>query len=566
MATFNWTDQAGLVRKYPFNDDIRLSNFSTINQGTAVSGFAFTSLSGNDELGDGSPKRPWKSISGTPNIAHGSWLCILSSGTYRGMIARPSHYSYYADGDVTVDNSIIGEDNVTVRIFGLKFINSYNNFVLDQCRFCTLEMKNGQLNDSSFSNNIVSSTSTIRVNGSSSRRVNTTGQNTFVSCSKIQVYSDPENIWNSAYFSIFSNCHIDFTYGEIPDVDYSLFHNCTFSVSGGEPVAIESLTDFLEWAQSVNPKINRAGWTHCMFANPKFNNPGIGDYSLAFDSPAKNLSYFGTYIGAVSIGQSLKASTLESESGFDADTNVNLTINENSIELTNKTQDAVIETKVIPNLNQRELLQAPLYGFNADRNGQYIDSIADLATTTVAAGINLSPVTPYQVENAAIVYNGSTIQPGEKFTTTGVTSFTTESDGVCREILEAPQRHTIMARFSNGGNQKNAGNPLTAGYWYYVNGTITYNGVEHTNKTFKAVNTDSFTGTGTLIEAMTDQSYQHYEPHVKFSSNNVGDTRLGEIIRGNGDPDYVRGEGKEFPINAKFIQVKYMIRVNNLRP
>jgi len=283
-------------------------------------------------------------------------------------------------------------------------------------------------------------------------------------------------------------------------------------------------------------------------------------------STAKNLSYFGTFVGAQSIGYGIKSRANEIDGDFDFSTAVNISVNNDSVQFINDSQIAQIETKVKPNLIARELGKAPIYGFNADRNGQYIDSIADLANTTILAGNLLNQSTPYIVENGAIVYNGSVIQPGERFTTGAEQSFSTESSGVCREILEAPQRHTIMARFYDGGLTKVAGEALTSGYWYYVTGTINYNGTAYTDQVFKAVDNNSFTGSGNVREAMTNQVYQHYESGIKFTSNNVGDTRTGVIIRGNGDPAYERGTGKEFPINARFIQIKYILAPNNLKP
>ncbi|MDB4918775.1 hypothetical protein [Mucilaginibacter sp.] len=309
----------------------------------------------------------------------------------------------------------------------------------------------------------------------------------------------------------------------------------------------------------------------CAINDPLFNNSAIGDFTLQFNSPAKNLSYFGTYVGAKSIAYPIKARATESAGGFDFSTAVNLTVADDSITLTNPALDAQIDTHVIVNAIARELANFPSYGFNADRNGQYIDSIADLDTVTKSPTDTLNIPAPYIVETGAIVYNGATYQPGDRFTTVaGQTTFTTVASGVVREILEAPQRHTIMARFGDGGSTVTTGTALVVGYFYYVvNGSVTYDSVIYNaGSIFKAIDTNAFTGSGSVFIALSTEAFQHYEPGIKPTSNNTGDARTGSILRGNGDPAYVRGGlgVKEFPINAKFIQIRYYIRVNNLKP
>jgi len=314
-----------------------------------------------------------------------------------------------------------------------------------------------------------------------------------------------------------------------------------------------------------------SSFTGCIITDPLFNNPSIGDYSLSFSSPAKNLSFFGTYVGAKSIGYQIKVSATESTGNFDFSTNVNLAVANNSITLVDPTQNGSIKTNMIINSAGRQIQRFPIYGFNADRNGQYIDSIPDLDTIVKNAGDALTLTASYLVETGAITYNSVLYQPGDRLTTaTGQTTFTTSTSGTLREILEAPERHTIMARFSDGGASVSEGDSLVAGNWYYiVSGTITYDSIIYNaGSSFKAVDTTAFSGSGTVIVALSGETFQHYEPGIQPTSNNTDDTRTGAIIRGNGDPAYVRGGYgiQEFPINAKFIQLYYIINVANLKP
>ena len=340
--------------------------------------------------------------------------------------------------------------------------------------------------------------------------------------------------------------------------------------SSGSFTSITDVATLQALVRTVYP-LNQA-FNHSIFADPQFNNPSIGDYTLSFSSPAKNASYFGTPIGCNSVGYSLKARAVEADGGFDFSTNVNLNIADDSITIVDTSQIASIETKVIVNSIGRELSNLPTFGFNADRNGQYIDSIPDLSGLTVSAGATaLSMNTPYFVGVGDIQYSGNVYLPGDRFTTGSTdTGFTTTSSGVVFEILEAPERHTVMARFSNGDGFIYSGATVTPGYIYFVDGaTMSYNGLTYSvGSTFKAVNSGTVSGGGTLIIAMSTESYQHYEIGIKPYSNNVGDVRTGAIIRGNGDPNYVRGgiNVTEFPINSKFIQIKYILQISNLTP
>jgi len=250
---------------------------------------------------------------------------------------------------------------------------------------------------------------------------------------------------------------------------------------------------------------------------------------------------------------------------------VNVNVIDNYISLANATRNGSIKTNVIVNPGGGQVRKLLIYGFNADRQGQYVDSITDLDTTYKYAGDLLNIPAPYLVEMGALVYSNAVFQPGDRLiTATGLTTFSSVTGGTLREIVEAPQRHTIMARFRSGGPAVAAGTALVSGYWYYVNaGSISYNGITYNVGTcFKAVNTVTFSGSGSLIIAMGNEAFQNYEHGIQPTSNNMDDSRSGAIIRGNGDPAYVRGGYgiTEFPINAMFIQLYYIINVNNLKP
>jgi hypothetical protein len=582
MATYNWSFRPNVPNKYNLvvsdtPDDVKPGNC------------AYVAIWGNDNTGNGSRMYPWRTLNrALSDLENSGQTIIFGAGVYREYIDRNINLlNYIGDGDVKFDFSYHNNwssrsNGVAIFFKNIKFIGNGNNSVARASyQDCSFDLAaNGDGSGEVWLNNIVSNTDTrmmfVHTND------NTANNNTFFKCTNIKLGSLGAGSYTRS--NIYSNCNITIdSYLALASCQYSLFHQCNFKLtiggSGSGTTLFPTVPDGFSYFDNIddlrealilaasNDGVNLVNPLYkCLIADPKFNNPAIGDYSLSFDSPAKNASYFGTYIGAESIGYPILARSDSSVSGFDDDTNQNLIIADNSIVLADATIDASIETKVIPNLSQRELSKAPLFGFNADRNGQYIDSFADLDTTEIPATENLKPYTPYLVGQSAITYNGAAILTGERFTTTSVVNFTTENGGVCIEIFEAPQRHTILARSGNGGETKIVGDNLTAGFWYYVTGSVTHNGKVYSDQTFKATSNSGFTGTGNVIEALTVETYQHYEPGIKFTSNNVGNERLGEIIRGNGDPDYERGTGKEFPINARFIQIKYIIRVNNLKP
>lgn len=129
-----------------------------------------------------------------------------------------------------------------------------------------------------------------------------------------------------------------------------------------------------------------------------------------------------------------------------------------------------------------------------------------------------------------------------------------------------------MARFSNGGSVVLDNTAvLTPGYYYYViSGSVVHFGTTYNiGDVFKCQpGVSFFTGSGTAITAFTTEVFNHFETNAKPRTNNVGNSRNGDIIRGSGDPVFVRGtlNVNEFPINQKFIQVQYIIKVNNLKP
>lgn len=584
-ATYNWAYRPGVTNKYGFTVPTGADN-------ARPTGWCYVALFGNDNTGNGSRNYPYRTI--TKALSLGGVNVVLGSGIYReaATITYSNTFSLIGDGDVIIDISYIGIlingglsngglYNIEIRGNGSSVIgnsywlsaNGYKDVVFNGSFLST----NSTL-DAPFTNCIFKNYSG-QLNISDYATENTVVKNcTLVNCNNVCL-NNASNILDSC---IFYSCNISATAHLVYfNARYSLFFQCNFKLSDGTaaggvlyPSVPTGYTYYstIEALQAAYLALySTLSFTGCIISDPLFNNLTIGDYSLSFSSPAKNLSYFGTFVGARSIGYQIKASITESTGSFDFSTNVNLVIANDSITLADPTQNGSIKTNIIINSAGRQIQRFPIYGFNADRNGQYIDSIPDLDTIVKNAGDTLTITASYLVETGAITYNSALYQPGDRLTTVvGQTTFTTSTGGTLREILEAPERHTIMARFSDGGSSVISGDALVSGNWYYVvSGSVTYDSIVYNaGGGFKAIDTNVFSGSGSVIVALSTETFQHYEPGIQPTSNNTGDTRTGSIIRGNGDPAYVRGGYgvQEFPINAKFIQLYYIINVSNLKP
>lgn len=572
-ATYNWAYRPGINNKYNFNIPVTADN-------VRPSGFIYVALFGNDVTGNGSRQYPYRTMVKARTTSSTDFL-ILGSGVYR---ENSNNINFLiGDGDVIIDQSFVNSQvgSVNVNYFNIKFIGSGITLIGGTggaviYTDCTFQYCRPDVNDATFTNCIFNNCAgTINLNSAGLITKNCT----FYKCTDLKFSMNTSAI--AKYFNIFQECNIAVTTAFF-NVTYSLFYRCNFRFDGDwgggvlyplTPIGYNYYSDLVTlkaayasaFPSTINPLVG------CTVSDPLFNNLSINDFTLAFDSPAKNLSYFGTYVGCKSIGYPIKVRSAEVSGNFEFSSAVNIVIADDSITLIDPAFNAQIDTNVITNTIGRELANFPSYGFNSDRNGQYIDSIADLDSLTKSTSDTLTVGVPYLVENGAIVYNGETYQPGQRFTTVvGQTTFTSVTSGVLREILEAPQRHTIMVRFSDGGANIPSGTALAVdNYYYVVSGTIIYNAVNYNSgSVFKAIDTNAFSGSGVVIIAFSNESFQHYEPGIKPMSNNTDDLRTGSIIRGNGDPAYVRGGIgiKEFPINATFIQIRYIIRINNLKP
>lgn len=399
MATYNWSYKFGIDNKYGIiindsgTDDVRPSNA------------AYVALFGNDVTGNGSRQYPYRTITQGSNVGQ---YVIVASGVYRESSIGQGHI--VGDGDVIFDGFLYANFNPS-SIRNIQMRNMQQSFRIDIIQDCRIE-GDGIVSEDMYQNSTPPNHNIYKNLGSITLRQggplnSTIGYNTWVNIPNLHVQVAAyngigANAYGTMWFGIYENCNISFEGGDV-NVDYCIFHNCSFRIDSGAYTPINDLPTLIAFIQTAYP--GNQSFQKSLVTDPLFNNPAIGDYTLQLNSPAKNLSYFGTPIGATSIAYGLKAAS-DSTSAFETDSAVNVTVTSDSITLTDPTQEASIITKVLVNSLGREIDSFPIFGFNADRNGQYIDSIADLAVSSIAAGAALHPITPYLVGMGQLFIKG----------------------------------------------------------------------------------------------------------------------------------------------------------------
>lgn len=583
-ATFNWSMKGGSIIP-----ETNLQTITTVISASAddvkPTNTAYVAPFGNDITGNGSRKFPFRTLTKAFSIT--PLVVVAASGTYREQINGGGNILVWGDGNVIIDGTSFTNfgtnsarwmnctfRNVTLAAADTRFFN---------CRLsdCSFTANAGLIHDRCIIERATTRL-TVTIGNGISTPPNKATNNTYVDCFHV-VVGDQANQRYVKWLSIYKNCNIWFSQRSY--VSHSVFHNCNvrFSTSQGTAptlpyttvptgyVAITDITELRAAHLAGFPTAADFNFPDVVVEDPLFNNHTIGDYTLDFNSPAKNRSYFGTYVGACSIAKKLRILSNAALSAMDNASAINLTIADDSITLTDVNAVASIVSKPIANLAGREIFKLPTYGINADRNGEVIDSGLDLSPTTIAAGGTMVVSTPYFVQTGAITYNGSVYQPGDRFTskTSAVGTFTTTAGGVIREILEAPNRETVEVRFAEGALSFTTSGNIVSGSWYYVVGSsVTYDGTTYAAESFfKGTATTTFTGSGSVqfIFATADP-YFLFEINKKPTSNNTGNVRTGTILKGNGSADFDYTTANVFPISQKFIQVKYSFQVDNLRP
>jgi hypothetical protein len=342
-ATYNWVYKPGVTNKYGFTipagaDDVK------------PTGFCYVALYGNDATGNGSRFKPYKTL--TKGLSLGANTLIVGSGTYReiNVLIPTANISIVGDGNVVIDFSyniyFMTQAGLAHSLYNLRLVGngvtSYwtslyvNGSILTDITFDGCFLASNPQSVFAFTNCTISNFSSAVNFVSSSSLMNCT----FVNLNRIAI-----NSTGLLRNCIFYTCNLGFTGGGAANLlSYSLFYHCNFVLNsaGNGGVLYPSLPSgytYYSTSAALQAAYNTLYGTNafpgCIVADPLFNNAAINDFTLTFDSPAKNLSYFGTYVGARSIAFALKARATESAGDFDFSSITNLTVADNSITFTN---------------------------------------------------------------------------------------------------------------------------------------------------------------------------------------------------------------------------------------
>ncbi|MBS1523834.1 MAG: hypothetical protein JST50_22720, partial [Bacteroidetes bacterium] len=379
-ATYNWAYKPGVTNKYNI---IINSSADDVRPG----GMAYVAPFGNDITGNGSRQYPYRTIEGATNkVSGGSLTVILAAGVYREIpctTTLPQNSTVrgiIGDGDVILDAAYVNTNKPYANAIELSAYNiTWRNFsdAADVAKFPAFDViyencqSLSQYNDAGYNyinNCIYNNIGRAEASNGSTNIMG--GINTLSNCTYNNIgwllFTNPPQKY-AVTNNIYVNCNISFDH--YTELDYSLFYNCKFYFGTATPVftAINDVASLqAAMAAAFSVPADAANFSHCIFADPKFNNASIGDFTLATDSPAKNASPQGTYIGAAPVGSTLKISATESSGNLDFSSAVNLTINDNSLTITDTTQNSQVDTKLIANPTGRELSKLSVSGITAD--------------------------------------------------------------------------------------------------------------------------------------------------------------------------------------------------------
>lgn len=530
---------------------------SVANEQTRPSNAVYVAKWGNNTAGNGSRDRPYLTISAA-NTHFGiqtGCILVLGSGVYRESLTVSNTQSFIAiigDGDVTLDgtgiaNLLTNSNNTNTLFVGLKIRNhlnvgrpqamactSYINCKIDTCDsvYATSE---GFLQGNTVSNCVKMTFDTSTVTGASGLIAFSRDKknNTFVNIKNVLVSTNTPIFYN--LYNIYKNCNIQHRFATA--TDYNLYHNCNFrfnATAGTQPVglpeysgntyvpsgwmATRPTTPAAIQAGQVAAGFAGAGFANSLMSDPLFNNISLGDFTLQSTSPARNLAYEGTFVGAKSVGTPLVFRTIQANGNWNNSGATNLTVVDDSATLTTDST-AVIESNVIDLGKDKVLIAISMLGLLGDRNGEWVDSSTDLDSVTTASGSNLLIVNQsYIVETGTITYNGVLYQVGQKFAViSGTLDYTPTGGGVVRKIIEAPNRVCYEMRISSISSAD-----------------------------------------------CSSATYFKYEFEVQPTANKVGNVSSGAITLGNGEITFNRTPANVFLLSARWIQIRLNVQNNNL--
>lgn len=559
----------------------------------------YAALSGSDTQGDGSANNPYRTIQKcidtaktliqvSHQVIREQWTGSPSIFFERGCII-----DQFSGGGL--GGSIYGVKAINTR-FGNNFTNASDNFI---------KGTTSGVGSTTQKNRIVFKNTGAALNPIS---VATPGA-TFANCTFVEHLINMLPINQTFTYPggfnrcIFDSCDIttSFNFSTSSDAfDFNLFHNCRFKF-GTDTVfltqvqlettygvtGIDAVKAYYQAKYGTNNVFN-----YSKVANPLFNAPDYDDYTLQLLSPARHMSYDGTFIGAKDIAFPTYAygSDLGHPNSFyNASKNANTLVANNSITLVRNPDGSAVGNGRITEKPKDlgriyELKHNQCSYIAADRNREMLDANSDIdLSAPISAGTPLVAGTVYVSEGGSSVYNGVTYPNRSRITAVdSVQSFTTAEGAVYYAIREYPNRYTNYIRYKQTipGTQISAGTDvLTAGSWYRVFGnSITWDakGIP-VGDSFQAVAGKlSFTGSGVVVEEFSEADvYSEIIIDAPIKCRRVGNVSTGAIDTGtdgkpltNGHKEYYNATNKpraEFSIFARYTQKDWILNTAMLK-
>ena len=601
LSTNGWTYKSGSsinliggsVTVASSADNVRPSNCAYVSQRW-----------GDDTYGNGSRSLPYATISKGLSVITGNTsisschFIIVESGEYFegnfGFSALGKHV--IGDGNVIINgygknyfadsayNAVFR--NITFKNFNVKFINEG---VPPQVHLVQCKMIN---------NNVVNTVADLSTNPNSTQYIADT---LFDNCTRV-VITETANassilrvtIRRCAYVYILTptgvtsviGCTSKFIIREsnvhfatAPQIDYSLFYQNNYKL-GGSPA--QPATGFYPTTPSGYTKYDTASalktavegvWStgsklaNCKVEDPLHNNYAAGDYTISFNSPARNLGFDGFYVGAFAPSLNFKISPTASVSSFDNSTASNFTIGEDSLTQTVLGTLSSIQTKPLANIKGFNWSTLNLFGSNAGRNGYYVDAFSDLSATVVNAGDTLENGEKYKVFGGTATYNGNNYVAGKTvYVDTALASvFSTSTGAWLQKIVETPSREVIGVRLGDGAAGYTASGSIEEGAWYYVeNNTIDYDSVTiAVGSYFKGTATATYSGSDNPRKIFGgSDAFFYMEANQAITVNTTTNNQSGDITYGNGDVSFNRTNALK--TNKKHVQLEVKIQPANI--
>ena len=553
---------------------------------------------GSDTTGDGTANKPYRTIQ----------KCIDSGGTFIQCAPEVIREQWTGFPSIFFESGTIVDcfSSPVIRgsLYSAKIINCAITNSMDAFNNCFVETTSSSSN----STNSSKTYNVLKNKGVSNGLSLSTGTRGFTNNTVIGHLIIIGFIGSAVYPNgvnrcVFVNCSIQIPASIVQSslaCDFNLFHNCTYKFGNDTVFLTQAQLETTYGVTGIdavkayhNAKFGSNGvFNYSKVADPLFNSPEYDDYTLQALSPARHMSYDGTFIGAKDIAfpTYAYANDLGQPAAFyNASANINTIVSVNSVALVRNPDGSAVGNGEITekprNLGKIYELKTnqSSYVF-ADRNREMLDARVDgNLSAPINAGTPLTNGVVYINEGGSVVYNGVTYINRNRITAVdSVQSFTTTEGAVLYAVLEYPNRYTNFIRHKQTipGTQIAAGTDvLTIGSWYRVltNSITWYVKTVPVGDSFQAVAGKlSFTGTGVVVEEFSEADvYSEVIIDAPIKCRRVGNVSTGAIDTGtdgkpltNGHAEYYNTTNRpraEFSIFAAYIQKKWILNTKMLK-